>query len=110
MYKRQGIPTGAKESYNFDQISTIAHYIGPNPADVVPNIDIFPNPADDNVNIISNVEMIGLKIIDLNGKTVQEVKVNNDIFITDISSLLSGFYMVNIQTEKGIISKRLIRK
>lgn len=108
--KITGIPTGAKESYYFDQISTIAHYIGTNPAEVVPNIDIFPNPAEDNINIVSNVEMIGIKIIDLNGKTVQEIDVNNDIFITDISSLLSGFYMVTIQTEKGIISKRLIRK
>lgn len=108
--KISGITAGAKESYYYDQISTIAYYIGPNPTDVVPNIDLFPNPAEDNINIVSNIEMIGLKIIDLNGKTVREVDVNNDIFITDISGLLSGFYMVTIQTEKGIISKRLIRK
>ncbi len=108
--KISGIPTGAKDNISFNQINSRAYYIGPLPIETIPNISIYPNPTDGNINIVSNVEIISLKIVDLTGKTVLNINVNKDNFTSDVNSLLSGFYLVNILTENGIISKSLIKK
>jgi glucose/arabinose dehydrogenase len=77
-------------------------------------ISIYPNPASDNLNIKStNNNLIkSISIYDLKGSTVL-TKDNIGISENNISinSLLSGIYMVNVISVKGIsIIKKLIVK
>ncbi|MDD2345954.1 MAG: M1 family aminopeptidase [Bacteroidales bacterium] len=65
---------------------------------------IFPNPANDFINIIFEDDFIeNITIFDISGKFINRIKVNNISFshrIT-ISSLSKGIYFVEIQNNKN---------
>jgi hypothetical protein len=68
------------------------------------SFDIYPNPAHSVFNIYGNIPMQGWKLMDLNGKklladTLREV---------DVTALLPGIYMLEIQHENGIYYKKII--
>lgn len=66
-------------------------------------IAIYPNPAHDIINFITEEAMISVEIIDISGKTVAQT-TNTSI---DISHLPKGFYLVRINTERGDSVKKV---
>jgi hypothetical protein len=78
-------------------------------------IKIFPNPANDQVNVkmlVDNQNMTGLQLFDMRGNRVQTfLKVGNpDQLRVEISDLPSGMYYLLIQLESGIaITKRIVK-
>lgn len=73
------------------------------------DLTLFPNPASDVVTISSNLQsikkvcvfnMLGVKVLETAG-----IGIETQI---DISSLLSGIYIVQVQTENGFATKRLM--
>lgn len=70
------------------------------------NINIFPNPATDNLNIDTNYQNLAINIYDINGKLV--LKSNKKQI--NISSLQTGIYLLNISSENSnnTITKKLI--
>ncbi len=70
------------------------------------NISIFPNPANDFVNITTKNNG-NLQLIDINGKVLINTKVNNNIKI-DISDLYNGIYLIKYTTASNIINQKLI--
>ena len=79
---------------------------GHSPENVVNDIQIFPNPVS---NIIyyssSGNERLQLKVINSTG---QKLDLQIDKNSIDISGLNSGFYFVQFETEKGMVSKKMI--
>ncbi len=79
-------------------------------------LKVFPNPAQDELNIeFSNTSssFIELRIIDLQGVAIQQMRYDN---LSDtwrisipIADLTSGIYMLNISTNNGIITKRFVK-
>lgn len=63
---------------------------------------IYPNPVKDYLYI--NGEFSNVKIYDLTGKLVSETKVSP----VYVGGLANGMYLVSIQTETGIITKKLM--
>lgn len=72
-------------------------------------INIFPNPADDMIQIQSGVLINELYIVDLLGKTVRTA---NNILTADIdiSSLNAGIYFVKIKVNDKLLSQKIIVK
>lgn len=72
------------------------------------NIDVYPNPASNEVNIKLN-NNISLKSVTLYNILGEKVKVsqNNQINVEDLNN---GIYIINISTSKGKIVKKLIVK
>ena len=74
---------------------------------------VFPNPVENMLNISndSNLLISEIKITDLNGRVIKNTTVNNltnlNINIADFSS---GIYMMNIKTNEGNITKKIIKK
>ena len=66
-------------------------------------IVIYPNPAHDIINIITEEAVISVEIIDISGKIVAQT-TNSSI---DISQLHKGFYLVRINTERGVNVKKV---
>ncbi len=60
------------------------------------DIRIFPNPATDKLSIKSNVELISLKILNLNGQICLNRTGTNEQAL-NISKLLPGIYIVELQ-------------
>lgn len=70
--------------------------------------EIAPNPADDFVEIL-NLKgdiILNIRIYDMNSKVVKWIE--DDLNELSIQALPNGVYYIVIQTEKDVISKKLI--
>lgn len=56
------------------------------------NVIVFPNPATEVIKIVGTNNLSMIELIDLNGKILQVVNVEDAITIMDISSLSIGVY------------------
>lgn len=75
------------------------------------DIEIFPNPTSDEINIEYNpinVKIMSINLIDENGKIIENIK--SDFEKLRIQNISQGIYFLNFITEKGTISKKFIRK
>ncbi|UOE40067.1 T9SS type A sorting domain-containing protein [Chryseobacterium suipulveris] len=71
-------------------------------------LNIYPNPTGDFINIQTNEVIYGVKIFDFKGEKVRNFRHNfNKI---DVQSLGSGHYILSIELENKIITKRFIKK
>jgi hypothetical protein len=74
------------------------------------NVNIYPNPTANKINIVFNANEAGskvLKLIDIQGKTMLTksiaTQLGNNIISIDISSLSNGTYLLTGLTENGNI-------
>ncbi len=72
-------------------------------------ITMFPNPAKDQLNFESSVELNQLVIFDINGKKVQETSISSLQNSVDLN-LDSGIYFVLFSGENGQLTKKLVVK
>lgn len=98
-----------KEAYDFS-FNYICTVILDNENPVTENFKIYPNPSSGLYHIEANKhEVLGLKLYDINAKLLWQ---NNNRFSGTNSFsfdfLSPGIYVLQIYTEKGIFSKKLI--
>jgi PKD repeat protein len=67
-------------------------------SEVENNIAIFPNPANDILNITSSETISEIEIVNTLGQVVYRVEVNSDNAVCDVNGLASGVYVVKIHT------------
>lgn len=81
-----------------------------------PELQLTPNPVSDQLNVEvlqpEGTQVIGLRIVDLSGKTAftQKVeRVDEDVFRTqvDVSDLQPGIYVLQVQTTKGMLAEKI---
>ncbi|MCB0744194.1 MAG: right-handed parallel beta-helix repeat-containing protein [Ignavibacteriae bacterium] len=72
------------------------------------SIKIYPNPLTEILNINSKSEIISIKLIDVNGKSVHLNYLNKNNL--DISTLSSGIYILKIRTLEQTYLKKVIKK
>ncbi len=76
------------------------------------NFSISPNPANDFVNISNseNIKVSSVKITDLNGRVVKQNSFDSVSDISmNVSDLSSGIYMMNINSNEGSVTKKIIK-
>lgn len=71
-------------------------------------ISIFPNPAKDvlNVNVRGGIEVQNVVLYDILGKQ-QNVQINNGQI--NISNLTSGVYILNLVTNSGTLTQKIVK-
>jgi subtilisin family serine protease len=76
------------------------------------NIKIFPNPISNNELLkifISDLDSnTNLKIIDLNGKTLQQTQLSSKVNFLILNPISKGIYIVRIQNEKENYNQKII--
>lgn len=70
-------------------------------------MDIYPNPAKDNVNIKSEENILDITVIDLAGRTVITTKENTKNVQLNTNKLSAGVYFVKIKTAKNEVIKKI---
>jgi gingipain R len=71
-------------------------------------VSLFPNPAADQVSLLTSKEISGVKIFSVSGQEVMpEITEITGGVKLDVSSLGAGSYLVHIATADGISVKRL---
>jgi len=71
---------------------------------------VFPNPASDNVTIKSNYNINSVEIVNYMGQIVYSSEVNSIETNINTSSFTAGIYFININTEFGTQSTKLVIK
>ncbi|MBQ4009360.1 MAG: T9SS type A sorting domain-containing protein, partial [Bacteroidales bacterium] len=69
-------------------------------------INLFPNPANDILNITSSETISEIEIVNTLGQVVKRIEVNSDNAVCDVEELKAGVYVVRIRTASATLSQR----
>ena len=75
--------------------------------------NMYPNPATNVVNITNNENMLVNKVViyDIAGKQLSAQSFSNETKVQlNVENLVSGTYMLHLQTNKGTAVKKLVKK
>ncbi len=72
------------------------------------NVIIYPNPAQDEFYVKSDEIILNIRLMDINGKVVKELAVNDFHELISTDQLRSGVYLVQILSANHQILKRVI--
>ncbi len=76
----------------------------------IASVSVYPNPASNVLNIANAESLRNIAIVDLNGRTVKSNSYNGVSDATiDISNLSAGMYMINISTDSGTQTQKIIK-
>lgn len=74
------------------------------------SVGIYPNPANDIVNIKANGIISSVEIYDIQGRIIQKKIMNVKNETIDVSSLTNGIYFMMIKTQMGQKVERLVKE
>jgi alpha-tubulin suppressor-like RCC1 family protein len=99
---------GPTSNWSYDNTASDA-VLGTKDVTVTNNVKIYPNPST-GIFTISLEEEANVSVHDMLGKVIYTNKVkagNNSI---DISNYQSGVYLLNVKTENGSLTKKIIKE
>ncbi len=70
-------------------------------------ISLYPNPASDLLNIISNYNIKRIKVLNFVGQIILNNDINETTLIINTSTYKAGIYIFQIETDKGIITQKV---
>ena len=74
------------------------------------SFSVYPNPAKDVLNISNSIgaEINAVIVTDINGRTVKQA--NSNVSQINISDLNAGVYFVNINSNEGSLTKKVVKQ
>ena len=74
-------------------------------------VTIWPNPFKNNVNIKFDKKPLGVNIMDMKGATIYDNRNINNLQLEniDISKAPAGIYIVKIEFEDGVVTKKIVK-
>ena len=76
--------------------------------DYVTNLILYPNPVKDILHIKCD-NMQQYDVFSLDGKLIKSLQRNNDEAVIDFGDLERGIYMVRITSDKGIVTRKIVK-
>lgn len=73
-------------------------------------ISIYPNPVSNTLRIHTQKPINGIKIYDVLGNLIQEVKQKTDTIITDWTSYTKGVYLITIYDDNGFTTRKIVKQ
>jgi len=73
---------------------------------IATEIVLFPNPANDILNITSSETISEIEIVNVMGQVVKRIEVNGDNVVCDVEELKAGVYVVRIHAASATLSQR----
>jgi hypothetical protein len=74
------------------------------------NFDIYPNPFQTDIRVSTDIESLNLiEVFDNYGKIVMTIDRSNINKLIDLSTLESGSYVLRLQTDSYITSKKIVK-
>ncbi|SDI45065.1 T9SS type A sorting domain-containing protein [Winogradskyella thalassocola] len=75
----------------------------------VQSIQVFPNPGQNVLKVVSNQVIDKLTIIDINGRVLNSIDISNLEYSLDISSFLEGVYFIKVDSGDTESTKKFIK-
>lgn len=78
----------------------------------IQDLAIYPNPFNDILNISSkNETILSYEIFDMGGRVIKRSAVGNlNTFVINTADLTSGIYMLNLKSENGEFTQKIVKK
>ena len=73
-------------------------------------VSIFPVPASGQITIVSDIEILDLQVIDMNGRVLLSKKLNALQTNLSIKNLSNGNYILKLNTRKGVGLQRFVKE
>ena len=74
-------------------------------------VSLYPNPASTLINIeLEDIIASKVTILDMNGRKLQSVNILDKKTAINISNLINGIYLMQITTDKGTVSKKIVKQ
>ena len=75
------------------------------------NVTLYPNPTADQCHISAENNIIRtVSVFDLNGKLIRQVEVNDQNVDLEMGALSNGTYFLQIVSDKGTTTKKVVRQ
>jgi len=71
---------------------------------------LFPNPANENLNIKSTSKIEYIQIFNIAGQLIKHAEINYHKHIINISEYTNGQYIILAKTKDGILSERFVKQ
>ena len=71
-------------------------------------INVYPNPASDKINIKSDVQIKSVKVYNYVGQVIVNEDVNGMMYHFNTSQYRPGIYFFRIETEAGVVLKKVV--
>ena len=101
--------TAGEKTYYFDNASFSQPILGVEKNEFSNNLILYPNPVEDILNINTTSKITNIKIYNILGKKVKEIKKLENSFL-NISDLNGGIYLLKIESETGLVTKKIVKK
>lgn len=75
---------------------------------IVREIQIFPNPAENDISVSTNEIILKIELFDSKGRAIMTVKPESNFSKIDISTFSKGNYFLNISTESSNYTKPFV--
>ena len=70
-------------------------------------LQVYPNPAATQVHIAHDQNIREITLMDIQGRSLKQVLVDGSSLSLDISRLETGFYLLQVKTSEGSVTRRL---
>ena len=93
--------------FSLDYVIITAGVVESVEKEMLKNIQIFPNPTSDKLNIHLDLIMNKVTVYSVTGQLIENININTTNYQLDVSEYDPGIYMIQIETEKGRIIKSI---
>ncbi len=73
------------------------------------NYHVYPNPANEQINIKSQEELLEIELTDSNGKIVHSMKCSSNTETIDLKDLSNGLYILKCKTSGRVFTEKIIK-
>tara|TARA_B100000900_G_scaffold262271_1_gene223525 strand:- start:11129 stop:12973 length:1845 start_codon:yes stop_codon:yes gene_type:complete len=77
--------------------------------DIEINVNVYPNPVKDILNVISAESIDAVRIFDLTGRVVKQATPNKANFNLDVADLSNGVYLVKLNAGNKEVTTKIIK-
>lgn len=79
-------------------------------AGVLSNLAVSPSVTKDVTNIMKAPKKSTFTIYDISGKKLYNGTINSDREVVDLSTYTKGIYIIEVKTDKDVVSKKIIKE
>ncbi|MBL7962998.1 MAG: T9SS type A sorting domain-containing protein [Flavobacteriales bacterium] len=75
-----------------------------------PDLNLYPSPAGNMLNVRSTQRLLEVTVLDMSGRAVRQVPMNDLLGTVDVSTLVPGVYVAQVRMADGRLSRRTFVK
>ena len=111
------VPIGSVAAYKnantWKEFNIVGIEVGIEEPESTASVRVYPNPTSGQLKITtSDYQISDMRLFDITGRQISVVgqsEIGQSEIVIDIAHLLSGIYLLHIQTETGTVTRKIIK-